>query len=219
MKDLKIVHAEAEPLAHFGLKALLGEGGGIQSIEHCENSDELKTYLQNNEADLVILDYDQSGFFSPQDLAWIKKEKSGTRVLIISSDNNNPSIISILERGVDGFLTRQCDRDEIINAIFAIAKGEKFYCNKIVDVLMERTFAPQEKDNCDPTSLSNREIEITQLIAEGFTTPQIADKLCLSPHTVSTHRKNILKKLDISSVSALINYAYKSGLVREEPNS
>ncbi len=219
MKDLTIVHAEAEPLAHLGLKALLGEGGGIRSLDHCENSDQLKEYFQEQQPDLLILDYYQNGFFSSNDLAWVKQEHPQTRVLIISSDNSNPSIIGVLEHGVDGFLTRQCDRDEIINAIFAIAKGEKFYCNKIVDVLMERTFAPQEKDNCDPTSLSNREIEITQLIAEGFTTPQIADKLCLSPHTVSTHRKNILKKLDISSVSALINYAYKSGLVSEQQSS
>lgn len=106
----------------------------------------------------------------------------------------------------------------MINAVFAITKGEKFFCNKIIDAILQKHLyqngEPLEED-CAPTSLSPREIEITCLIAEkGFTNKEIAKQLFLSIHTVHTHRKNIMKKLGIRSASELVRYAISTGIIK-----
>ena len=121
----------------------------------------------------------------------------------------------VLEKGVEGYLTRECDEDEIIHAIFAIAKGEKFYCNKVMDIILNKQYNPED-NNCEPTTLTQRETEITALIAKGMTNKSIAEQLHLSPHTVHTHRKNILRKLGINSVSELTLYAINIGLIESD---
>jgi len=91
--------------------------------------------------------------------------------------------------------------------------GKKgFFCGKVIDAIVENKFP--KTISCDGVSLSDREVEIVQLIAEGLTNGQIAERLFISIHTVSTHRKNILRKLDLNKSSELIMYAIRRGLVK-----
>jgi DNA-binding NarL/FixJ family response regulator len=118
--------------------------------------------------------------------------------------------------GVTSFLTKTCDETEIFSAVRAAAKREKFFCSKVLDVLLEKHFPGT--DNCAATELSVRETEIVRLVAEGYSSKDIAKMLFLSPHTVHTHRKNILRKLGIGSTSELVLYAVNTGLVKLEKN-
>ncbi|HUP11014.1 MAG TPA: response regulator transcription factor, partial [Niastella sp.] len=90
-------------------------------------------------------------------------------------------------------------------------KREKFFCGKVIDAILEKHFP--KKQDCNAPNLSQREIEIVELVAQGMTNNSIAKKLFLSIHTVSTHRKNILRKLQVKSASELVIYAIKTGLV------
>src|SRR5690606_17652953 len=125
------------------------------------------------------------------------------KVLIISDIRSTVDVLRILERGVQGYLTRQCDEAEITHAIFAIAKGENFYCNKVLDIILNKSYVDESELNCEPTALTERENEITALIASGLTNKEIGEKLHLSHHTIHTHRKNIVKKLGVKSISEL----------------
>ncbi|MCB0482607.1 MAG: response regulator transcription factor [Flavobacteriales bacterium] len=212
---LHILHAESEILSHQGLSSIAKKGGGIASLELAIDSKALFQCLKKKKFDLLIMDYQQPGFFLFTDLLKVRRKYPEQKILVISADNKSESLGEVLESGVEGYLTRQCDEDEIITAIFSIHNGEKFYCNKIINILIERATLPDKDANCSPTSLTDREVEITRLIAEGLTTKKIAGQLFLSEHTVSTHRKNILKKLDVSSVSEVIKYALNSGILSE----
>ena len=209
---LKILHANANILMINGLDAIIQKGGGIDQLSVCKNESELFKELSKNEFDLVIIDPLASGYFSATTSMKIKQLYPQQKVLIISDIERPREVLNILEKGVQGYLTRQCDEDEIIHAIFAIAKGEKFYCNKVLDIILNKQFDTQE-ENCEPTVLTERESEITTLIASGLTNKEIADRLHLSPHTVHTHRKNIIKKLGVKSVSELTVYAMNVGLI------
>jgi DNA-binding NarL/FixJ family response regulator len=134
-------------------------------------------------------------------------------ILIISGDEDKKAIYDVLESGVNSFLTKTCDEHEIKDAIAATAKGDKFYCTRIIDYLLEKSFAKDEVEDCSPTPLSPREVEIVRLIAQGLIAKEIADELSLSTHTIYTHRKNIMKKLNMNSSSELILYALNNGLV------
>ena len=112
---------------------------------------------------------------------------------------------------MNSFLSKQCDEKEILDAVLATAKGEKFYCTNVLNYLLEKSF-PKETE-CKPLPLSAREVEIVQLISTGLIAKEIAGKLNLSTHTIYTHRKNIMKKLGIGSTSELVLYAVNEGIV------
>lgn len=209
---LKILHANANILMANGLNALIYKGGGVDKLYVCKNEKELFKQLSAESFDLVIIDPLASGYFTASTSMKIKEIYPQQKVLIISDIEHPREVLSILEKGVQGYLTRQCDEDEIIHAIFAIAKGEKFYCNKVLDIILNKQFETKE-ENCEPTVLTERESEITALIASGMTNKDIANQLHLSPHTVHTHRKNIIKKLGVKSVSELTVYAMSVGLI------
>lgn len=208
---LKILHANANVLMSSGLNAILSRGGGIDSIQNAVDEQSLFESLDCSNFDLVVIDpLSSSERFTIGTTLKLKEKYPDKKVLIISEIHSPQNVLQILEKGVQGYLTRQCDAAEITHAIFAIAKGEKFYCNKVIDIALNKEFDPE---NCEPTSLTERENEITALIASGFTNKEIGEKLHLSHHTVHSHRKNILKKLGIKSVSELTVYAMSVGLI------
>lgn len=208
---LKILHANANVLMSSGLNAILSRGGGIDSIQNAVDEQSLFESLDCSNFDLVVIDpLSSSERFTIATTLKLKEKYPDKKVLIISEIHSPQNVLQILEKGVQGYLTRQCDAAEITHAIFAIAKGEKFYCNKVIDIALNKEFDPE---NCEPTSLTERENEITALIASGFTNKEIGEKLHLSHHTVHSHRKNILKKLGIKSVSELTVYAMSVGLI------
>ena len=135
-----------------------------------------------------------------------------TNVLILSSDNNKASILEVLQLGVKGYVTKECSLEEVGMAVQATAKGEKFFCHKVLDIIMEKHFSVAP--DSEPTVLTTRETEILKLIAHGHSTQAIADTLFLSPHTVQTHRKSIIKKLNIKSPTEFVIYAMDLGLLK-----
>lgn len=208
---LNILHANANVLMANGLNAILKKGGGIDSIHNAADEESLFKSLDEANYDLVVIDpLSSSERFTVATTLKLREKYPEKKVLIISEIHSPQNVLQILEKGVQGYLTRQCDEAEITHAIFAIAKGEKFYCNKVIDIALNKEFDPE---NCEPTSLTERENEITAHIASGLTNKEIGEKLHLSHHTVHTHRKNILKKLGIKSVSELTVYAMSVGLI------
>ena len=208
---LKILHANANVLMASGLNTILNKGGGIDSIDNAVDEQSLFTNLDEADYDLIVIDpLSSSEHFTVATTLKLREKYPENKVLIISDLHSPQNVLQILEKGVQGYLTRQCDEAEITHAIFAIAKGEKFYCNKVIDIALNKEFDPE---NCEPTSLTERENEITALIASGFTNKEIGVKLYLSHHTIHTHRKNILKKLGIKSTSELTVYAMSVGLI------
>ncbi len=212
MKGLSILHANANVLMANGLNIILQKGGGIDSIQIAKNEEELFQFLKTDEFDLIIIDPLAKEHFSIETTLVLKEKFPNQKTLIISDIESPKRVLKILEKGVQGYLTRQCDEAEITHAIFAIAKGEKFYCNKVIDIILNKSLSTEE-DNCEPTVLSVREDEITALVASGFTNKEIGKKLYLSHHTVHTHRRNILKKLGVKSTSELTVYAINVGLI------
>ncbi len=216
MKQYSVLLADEQPLVRLALRQLLGQKEQYQIVAEVCNEEEMIASLRVNKADLVLIDYSQSESFRPSSIAKIKTVSPNTQVLVISADTRKDSIAQVLELGVTSFLTKTCGLGEILEAAHATLKGEKFFCGRVIDFLLEKSFAKETEVNCAPTPLSAREIEIVQLSAKGLIAKEIADTLNLSTHTVYTHRKNIMKKLQISSSSELVLYAVSKGLVRNE---
>ena len=212
MQPIKILIAESQYLIIEGLQSIFKRYGDLSVVGVMVNKEDLFTNLHLLNPDVVVLDPLSLEDFRIDDISTLETVCPGTRILIITDISNAETVRNIVEIGAKGYLTKTCDEQEIIDAIHALLRGEKMYCHKVLNILLEG--AHPEVENCEPTLLSEREIEIIRLIANGYTTRQIADTLFRSFHTITTHRKNIMKKLGINSTSELLVYAMNTGLIQ-----
>lgn len=211
MKKIEILVADNNLLIRRGLQNLLSSQSDFDIIGEVDCSEQLLKYVRNKKPAVIIIDIFESEHFKVDDLAMIHAFSPETNVVIITNNTFKDDVLNVLNKGVNGFILKECSEDEIIDAVYASSKGEKFFCGKVVDSILEKKL-PQ---NCEPLVLTDREIEVIRLIAEGYTTQQIANTLSRSIHTINTHRKNILKKLGLKKPSELIMYAVKKGLVNQ----
>jgi DNA-binding NarL/FixJ family response regulator len=120
-------------------------------------------------------------------------------------------MVEINKAGINNIILKTAGREEIFEALLATLNGRKYYSSELLDLL----FDSGEKKNQgeEPGQLTNTEMEIVRYISEGLTTKEIAQRKFISVHTVITHRKNIFRKLGVSSVSELIMYALRAGWI------
>ena len=139
------------------------------------------------------------------------------KVLAITTYYSQSSVLKAIESGVTGYILKDCGKEEVIDAIKATGKGTNFFCGKIIESIVKENTSYIDVNKvascCEPVNLSNREIEIVKLIAQGFTNKEIADKLFLSNHTIITHRKNIMAKIGVKNTAGIVVYAVKESLV------
>ncbi|MEJ7646740.1 MAG: response regulator transcription factor [Chryseolinea sp.] len=212
MSILSVLLADNQPLTAAGLNYILRDRNDIRIIAEVKTQRELPEMVRLHRPDLLIVDYNAPGYVTKSDLADVKSYSPGTNILAISSDDNKANILQVLQAGVHGYLTKECSKEEIIMAVAAVGRGEKFFCHKILDIIMQKHF-PQEAEIV-PGILTMRETEILKLLASGYSTQKVADELFLSPHTVHTHRKSIIKKLNIKSPTEFVIYALDFGLIK-----
>lgn len=210
MKPISIIIADSQFLIRLGLRHLLSSFPACEIIAEATNERQLLEQLKRMQPNIVALDYNQPNRFSPETIEKIRISSPRTNILVISADEDKKTIYQVLESGVNSFLSKQCGEKEITDAVMATAHGEKFYCTNVLNHLLEKSFP---KEDCSPTPLTPREIEIVRLVASGLIAKEIAGKLNLSTHTVYTHRKNIMKKLQIGTTSELVLYAVNEGIV------
>lgn len=183
---------------------------GFDLMKMVDSSDQLVETVTTSQPKLVVIDIsDKDRELIPK----LKKLKETTTssFLVISNSQTRDSIQQLLGMGIKGILTKNCSEEEIINGLRAVAQGNRFFCNNILELVVDN---PDKEDNCEPTNLTPREYEVLELITKGKTTAQIAEELHLSVHTINSHRKNILRKLNMNSPAELIVYALESGIVR-----
>lgn len=212
MATIRVLIAETQYLIIAGLQAILHKHPEIALTGVITNKLELFNNLHAISPDVLILDPLSLEGFRPDDLQSIQTVCPGVRILLITDISDPDMVRRIVEGGAKAYLTKTCDEGEILEAIHALMRGESMYCHKVVHILTEGIVLPQV--DCAAAGLSEREIEIIRLIANGYTTRQIADKLHRSFHTITTHRKNIMKKLSINSASELMVYAMNTGLIQ-----
>ncbi len=211
MNTISVVIADSQYLIRVGLRHILDAMPAVEVVGEASHERQLVELLKRHQPSIVVLDYDQEEKFSPETVEKIRKFSPYSNVIIISGDDDKKTIYQVLESGVSSYLSKQCDEKEIMDAVIATSKGEKFYCTNVLNYLLEKSFPKNMA--CAATPLSAREIEIVRHVASGLIAKEIAGKLNLSTHTIYTHRKNIMKKLQIGSTSELVLYAVNEGIV------
>lgn len=209
---ITVTIADSQYLTRRGLKQVLTQRQGFRVVAEPTTEEELLKHLKTSPPNVLILDYNQPRHFSPETIPKVKECAPQTELLVITADDEKDRIFSVIQSGVNCFLTKECDEAEILDAIQAANGGSKFFCNRVLDFILEKSFTP-EVGIKKASPLTPRETEIVVLSAQGFIAKEIAAQLDLSTHTVYTHKKRIMKKLELKSPVQLVMYALENGMI------
>ena len=187
---------------------------GIPDIEIAGSTgdgQEAAKYCENNKPDVVILDIMLPALNGVEILRRLKNRKPETRFLIFSAHPSRSLVRQVLEAGVDGFIEKNAGLEELEEAIKKVTEGQTYFGPHIVEIMREIMVNPDMEDSLE--ELTARERELLQLIAESYTSKEIAAKLDISVKTADTHRANLMRKLNVHDVAGLTRNAIAFGLV------
>jgi DNA-binding NarL/FixJ family response regulator len=210
---IRIVLADDHVLIRAGLRALLHSLPNIEVIGEASDGYEAVDVIARNQPDVVIMDIGMPGLNGVDSTRRIVKHSPGTRVIILSMHANEEYVGRALEAGAMGYLLKGAEPAELELVLKAVMRGETYLSPSIAKPLVQDyLFHRKEKTHPLP-DLTARQREVLQLIAEGCSTKEIANKLKLSVKTVDTHRSELMHRLDIHDVAGLVRYAIRIGLV------
>ncbi len=164
----------------------------------------------NEVIDLVISDISMPDVDGITLNDYIKKVRPDVKTLIVSMHTDTNMIDALIKNNVNGYLSKNATQTELLQAVKTILKGEQYFSQSVKEAYMESVF---NKEKETMAMLTKREKDVLKLIAEEYTTQEIADKLFLSKHTIESYRKNLLSKLNVKNLAGLTKYAIKLGLV------
>jgi len=196
-----------------GLISILSTQENYNIVMTAYSGKEVIKYIQNNpeeKIDLIISDISMPEVDGITLNNTIKQINPQIKVLIISMHSDTGMIDTLIKNDVDGYLPKNSEKNELINAINTILDNQKYFSPTIKESYMKSVF-DNKKSNL--TKLTDREKEVLTLIAQENTTNEIAEKLFLSKHTIESYRKNLISKLNVKNVVGLTKYAIKLGLV------
>ena len=217
MKRLRILIADDHELLRHGVRSLLQSHEGWEVCgEAVDGRDAVRKAAQLN-PDVVVLDIGMPNLNGLDAARDILHDEPGTMVLILTIDESEQVMREVLNAGARGFLLKPDAARDLVAAVEALQQHRTFFTSKVAEIVLDgylkgkqpalRTEVPQER-------LTRREREVVQLLAEGKTTKEVASVLGMSVKTAETHRSNIMRKLNLRSVSQLVLYAVRNNIVQ-----
>jgi len=209
MKEIKITIADDHDLFRSGLVELLRKQERFNVIANVSNGESLIASLETSTPDVILLDLSMPKMNGFQALEEISKSYSHIKVIIISMHDDGNYISKCAKNGAHGYLLKNADEEELIEAILHVSAGNKYY-NPLITEKMINAMSSQGQTY---KNLSKKEAEVIQFLKQGLTTKEIAAKLYVSTRTVETHRANMLKKLEAKNTAELISKATSLNLL------
>lgn len=217
---IKIILVEDHLVVRNGIKLLLDTQDNVKVIGEANNGVEALDLLKSTELpDVILTDITMPEMDGLQLAKIMQQEYPEVKVIVLSMLNSIENMKSAFEFGCKGFLIKNVSYDELLFGINHISRGGHYICEELVMSLMKTLLSqdrltPKENVLFEEGTFTDRELEVLQLISDGFTNVQIADKLFLSKRTVEGYRQNLIEKMDVKNSASLIKYATLHGLVK-----
>jgi len=206
---VKVFIIDDHPMVVAGLNSLLSELRNTEVAGAVSNAFDAIPFLKKNKTDVILLDINLPDISGIDLCKKIHKEFPQIKIIGISTFSDRSYISRMIENGASGYLIKSASSEEIAEAIDTVLKGKIYLSVSMEHIAKPLSVIPSE----NLPALTKREKEILQLISEGLTNNQIAEKLFISPLTVDSHRKNLLTKLNVNNTASLIKLAVQNGLI------
>ncbi|MEN2398546.1 response regulator transcription factor [Flavobacterium sp. MC2016-06] len=214
---IKIHLADDHQVLIDGLTNLLRTVDNFEVVGNSLDGTTVYDDIIENNADILVLDISMPKKDGIETLKELSQKEFPCKVIILSSYDDLKIIKEVMKLGAKGYLTKKCAGENIIEAIEAVYQGQEYFCDAVREKIFNAFTQNNPKLQTNPYTenqiLSAREIEIITLIALEFSGKEISEQLFISSNTVETHRKNIMKKLNIKNTIGLVKYALKNNLI------
>jgi DNA-binding NarL/FixJ family response regulator len=212
-----ILIIDDHPLFREGIKAIIGRSNRFELIGEAGNGREGLRMARELKPDLALVDMslpDQSGIQLTREL---KNASPKTRIMIVTMHSKIDYIVKAFQAGATGYVVKESTSKKLLQGIDTVLEGEYFMNSSVSHKVIKKLMQFPEKEvkimDAGYDTLTPREQEIMVLLAQGFSSKKIAEKLFISPNTVENHRSNILRKLNIHNTIELVRYAARLGII------
>jgi DNA-binding NarL/FixJ family response regulator len=212
-KPICVLLADDHALVRAGIRALLDRNKDIKVVAEAGNGAETVQLVRDAKPDLVLLDITMPDLSGLDVLEELQRGFPEVRVIILTIHDNPAYAVSALRAGADGYLPKKAASDELVRAIRTVMQGQTYLSPEISkDGLADYKATALDEGRAE--ELTPRQLDVLRMIAEGYSTKEIARALNISVKTVETHRALLMQRLDIHDVAGLVRYAIKTGLVK-----
>lgn len=213
---IAIVIADDHQMFIDGIKSLLQNREDITVAGEALNGKDLMEILHRVKADIVLMDINMPGMDGVEATRQIRKQHLDVKVLALTMYNTREFVSSLLAAGASGYILKNTGKEELLAAIHALKNGETYFSEAVTRRIMESMQGKKATVFDGVVELTAREKEVLKMIAQEFTSQEIADRLFLSINTIETHRKNLLSKLNLKNTAGLVKYAMQNGMLDAE---
>ena len=214
---IRVLIAEDHLMVRAGIRALLEKAGDIHVLGEASNGQEAIEMVEKLQPDVLIMDIMMPRLNGIQAAENMRGSRYRTHILLLSMYSDESLVHQALQSGVRGYVLKSSVSDELLWAVRAVAAGKTYLSSPISEIVVESALSPRPIAGNDPiSSLSPREKEILQLIAEEHTSGEIAKLLFISEKTVEKHRARLMEKLNVRNLAGLVRLAIKYRLVDQD---
>ena len=211
----RIVLADDHAIVRTGVRAVLERlGKGMEVSAEIANGKDLVDYAKTHPSDIYVVDISMPVLNGIEAVNQIIKHNPAAKIVMLSMYDDRISVEKSLKAGAKGFIVKVCAADEIVDAIEEVAAGRFYLCSKVSKYIVQGFLGKTTARKRDGSGLTPKEKEVLQLIAEGYSSKQIAKAFNLSLNTIHVHRNNIMKKLGIHKQTELVRFAIKEGIAQ-----
>lgn len=211
---IRVIIVDDHKMIRDGIKLMLKNNPEIKVVNEFDNGLDVIKYIDKNptSVDVVLMDISMpklDGIAATRD---IKSNHAGINVLAITMHIEKSYIMDMMKAGASGYVLKESGASDLVEAIKTIAVGKQFFSSDVSSVIVKSIIEEEPKKHVRDI-ISDREKEVILLVAQGLSNNKIGEKMCLSPRTVESHRRNILQKLDVKNTAELIAYANKQNWI------
>ena len=211
---IRVILADDHQLMREGLGQIIEDEMGMKVVAEASDGQSTVELVDKHRPDVVVMDVGMPGLNGIDATRRILRDVPNAQILALSMHNDRSYVTEMLRAGASGYVLKDSAGDELIEAIKTVSRGMTYISPPVAGNLVEKHIrhVSQDGEKSAFSVLTDREREVLQLLAEGCTTKEIAAKIYRSIKTVETHRRNIMKKLELNSVAELTKYAVRQGL-------
>lgn len=215
--SVRILLADDHEMLREGLRAILERENDLEIVGEASDGRTAVAMAAKLVPDVVVMDITMADLNGVEATRQIRTDNPEVSVVALSRHSERHYVLKMLEAGAGGYVLKAAAYDELRSAVRAVTRGQKYLSPSITGIVIdERLRAATTADTFKEVALGPREREIVQLLAEGCSSSQIAERLHISTRTVESHRRNIMKKLGLRGVAELTRYAIREGLTSVE---
>lgn len=214
MTPTSVLLADDHEIVRYGISTYLSSSKDIEIVGEASTGEECIELFKETHPDVCLLDIGMPGKDGVETAKTIRSLGVETKILILSMHIDKKILSDVLEAGINGYLLKNTEKGDLLHGIRAIMKGQQVFSDPISDLMKESFLSKNHKKVSHHSfQITNREQEILQLIVDGLTSKEIAQKLYISPRTVDTHRANLMQKLELNNIAELVRFAIENELV------